>query len=383
MLQMLTLADYTRVKPLASGLRDQSMALAVLEGTRPGIVLANDDVNPSALFIAAPEGGFVWTYLAGDPSDAAFRQDLHRWWFEDHGLGRDAAFSFLVCSDSTWEPALAAILRPRAVIPDRRLLYTCIERPKSWRSAIPVGYSIRSIDHDLLNSDLKIPEKVSQWIDHNFGSRASFLDHGFGAVAVHNRQVIAWCLADSVVGDRSDIGVETDVAHQQKGLAYCTTCMTLEQAFDRGFKQIGWHCHLVNAPSVKTAEKVGFILQREYRAYAVHFDVEEHVNIANVIGVEFVSQATQALERGDCQESHDLLERMFRFCAPQKAAAYLLAARAAAGCDESDIAFEKLADAVARGWSPSTDASAYPELSRLQSDPRWLDLRLAQDRRIA
>jgi len=374
MLQVLKLPDYARVKPLASGLRDQSMALAVLEGTRPGIVLANDDVDPSALFIAAPEGGFVWTYLAGDPSDTVFRHDLHRWWFDDHGLGPDAMFSFLVCDNVSWEPALAVILRPRAVIPDRRLLYTCTRRPESWRSAIPAGYSIRSIDQDLLNSGVEIPGKVVQWLDHNFGSRAAFLDHGLGAAAIQDDQIVAWCLADSLVGDCADIGVETDEAHQRKGLAYCTTCTTLEQAFDRGLRQIGWHCHLVNVPSVRTAEKAGFTLQRECRVYAVHFDVEGHAKIANVIGVEFISQATEALERGDCQESHDLLERMFGFCTPQKAAIYLLAARAAAGCDESDIAFERLASAVARGYSPSTNASAYPELSRLRSDSRWLDL---------
>ncbi|MFC2105502.1 GNAT family N-acetyltransferase [Candidatus Bipolaricaulota bacterium] len=374
MLQILTRKDYVRVKPLASGLRDQSMALAVLEGTRPGIALVNDKVAPSALFIAASEGSFTWTYLAGDSSDRTFQLDLNQWLFDDHWLGSDITFSFLVYDDASWEPALATILHPRAVIPDRRLLLACTERPESWRSAIPDGYSIRSIDQDLLNSGVQIPEKVSQWLDHNFGSRAAFLDRGFGAAAVCDDQVVAWCLADSVVGDRADIGVETDEAHQRKGLAYCTTCMTLEQAFDRGLRQIGWHCHFINIPSVKTAEKVGFSLQREYRAYAVHFDVEEHANIANVIGVEFITQATEALERGACQESNDLLERMFGFCTPQKAAAYILAARAAAGCDESDVAFERLASAVKRGWSPTTDANAHPELVSLQADSRWLDL---------
>lgn len=219
-----------------------------------------------------------------------------------------------------------------------------------------------------------IPEKVSQWLDHNFGSHAAFLDHGFGAVAVYDNQV-----ADSVVGDRVDIGVETDEAHQRKGLAYRTTCMALDQAFDRGLRQIGWHCHLVNAPSVETAEKVGFTLQREYRAYAVHFDVESHAKIANVIGGEFISQAAEVLVKGNCREAHDLFERALGFSTHDEFGVYLAAARTAARCNESEIAFTRLASAVERGWSP-TDESAYPELSRLLSDPLWLDLRLAQDR---
>jgi len=105
------------------------MALAVLAGTRPGIVFANDKIDPSAAFIAAPEGSFVWAYLTGDANDSVFQQDLNRWWFDDCGLGQDVAFSFLVCDDATWEPALASILQPRVVIPDRRLLYTCTQRP--------------------------------------------------------------------------------------------------------------------------------------------------------------------------------------------------------------------------------------------------------------
>ena len=383
MIQLLESADYARVKRLVSELQDQSMALAVLDGTRPGIVLANSKVDPAAVFIAALEGSFAWTYLAGCTDDSTFNQDLNRWLFDEHSLGSDVAFSFLVCDNASWALALAAILRPRAVIPDRRLLYTCIQRPEPWHSAIPAGYSISSLDQDLFDSDVEIPEKVSQWFDHNFGSRAAFLSRGFGAAAVHDDQVVAWSFADSVVGDRADIGVETDEAHQRKGLAYCTTCLTLEQAFDRGLRQIGWHCHLINVPSVKTAEKAGFQLQREYPAYAVHFDVEKHAGLANVIGGEIIGQATAALEAGSYQEAHSLFDRAFGFSINDEPDVHLLAACAAAGCNELDIAFARLASAVALGWSPPTDGSAYPELARLQSDPRWLDLRLAQDRRIA
>jgi RimJ/RimL family protein N-acetyltransferase len=373
MFEVLTPADYAQVKPLVSGLQDQTMALAVLDGTRPGNVLANDKRNPSTIFIAAPEGAFVWTYLAGHTDDSVFQQDLNGWLFDDRALGQDVAFSFLVCDSQSWEPALAAILRPRVVIPDRRLLYTCTQRPESWHGTIPAGYSIQSIDQDLLNSGIEIPEKVSQWLDSNFGSRAAFLDHGLGAVAIHDNQIIAWCLADSVVRQRTDIGVETDEAHQRRGLAYCTTCRTLEQAFDRGLKQIGWHCHLVNVPSVKTAEKAGFQCSYEYPAYAVHFDVEKHSKLADIIGDEIVGQASEALEKGDYREAHGLFDRGLGFFAHDDPDIYLLAARAAVRCGDSNTAFARLTSAVLRGWT-TMDEGVCPEFVQLQSDPRWLDL---------
>jgi len=215
---------------------------------------------------------------------------------------------------------------------------------------------------------------VSQWFDHNFGLCSQFLSHGFGTIAIHSDQVVAWSLADSVVGDSADIGVETDEAHRRKGLGYCSVSLTLEQAFARGIRQIGWHYHLINVPSVKTAEAAGFQLQREYPAYAVHVDVERHAELANIVGAEFITQATVALEKGNCQEAHSLFNRTFGFSVHDESGVYLLAARAAVSSNDLDAAFTRLASAVERGWSATANNSTNPEFVQLQSDPRWLDL---------
>lgn len=142
-------------------------------------------------------------------------------------------FSFLVCDDTAWVTALAGILRPRAVVPDRRLLYKYTEPPRPWHGSIPVDYDILPVDRDLLESSAAIPERIARWFEHNFGSQAGFLDRGFGAAAIQANRIVAWCLSDSVVGDRSDVGVETEEPHRRKGLAYCTTSKALEQAFAR------------------------------------------------------------------------------------------------------------------------------------------------------
>ncbi|MFC2095449.1 GNAT family N-acetyltransferase [Candidatus Bipolaricaulota bacterium] len=366
--------ELEEARRLASGLRDQSMAMAVLGRTRPGTVLVNDRHNPSSLFIGAPEGSIVWTYLAGRPDDSGFLHDLNSWLFGEEGIGRDISFSFLVCDDISWESSLAEILAPRAVIPDRRLYYICTQAPESWRETIPDGYSIRPIDRELLDSSLDIPESIAQWFNHNFGSKRGFLEHGFGAVAIHDGRIVGRCLADSVDGDRADIGPEIDEAHRQKGLAYCTTCLTLEQGFARGLKKIGWHCLVINTPSVRTADKAGFQLQYEYPAYVVQFDPEKHKNLADMIGDEIIGQATDAFGDGDIPEAHRLFERALAFYSPVDPTAWLLAARAAAGRGEANAAFDWLAQAVSRGWVPGAEASDYPELTGLQSDSRWLEI---------
>ena len=290
MLQVVDPKDYPQIKRLADGLADQTMAQAVLDGTRPGIVVANDKEIPTAVFIAAPEGGFAWTYLAGCPDDPAFQRDLNRWLFDEKGLGRDVVFTFLVYSDASWVGSLEEVLAPRVAIPDRRLYYACTQTPKSWRGDVAAGYIIRPVDQELLDSDIEMPEKMTQWFDHNFGSHQAFLERGFGAVAMHSERIVGWCLADSIAASQSDIGPEVDEAHRQKGLAYGMTCLTLEQGFARGLERIGWHCHVINIQSVKTAEKAGFKFQYEYPAYAVHFDVEKHTELAQMIGDEIVGR---------------------------------------------------------------------------------------------
>ena len=131
---------------------------------------------------------------------------------------------------------------------------------------------------------------------------------------------------------------------------------------------------MINVPSVKAAEKVGFQLQYEYPTYVVHFDREKHENLANTIGGEIIGQATEALENSEYQEAHSLFNRALAFSVHDEPGVYLLAARAAAGCNESDAAFARLASAVGLGWSMTATESGYPEFAQLQSDPRWLDL---------
>jgi len=365
--------DKTRdLIPLAAGLADQGMAQALLEGTRPGIAMVDSVESPSSLFLLAPEGAFAWSYLAGDPSNASFHEAVNEWLFESYGPEHGIAFTFLVCDKTEWETALAKILEPRTVIPDRRLHYACAVPPVSdWRKQVPGGYEIRALDRELLHSDVVLHEKVTAWLKSNFGSEAKFLERAFGAVAVHQGEVAAWCLPDSVGNQRTDIGVETTSEHQQRGLATFCTCLVLEQAFDRGIETVGWHCHQINLPSNKTAQKTGFKLQYEYPAYAIQFDPEQHQKLADVIGVEFIEQAEAALAREDYVEAHMLFSRLLGFHQPVAATTFLNAARSAAMAKCSEDAFRWLTSGPALEEGFSSQLLDAKEFRSLHSDPRW------------
>ncbi|MGB2984155.1 MAG: GNAT family N-acetyltransferase [Candidatus Bipolaricaulia bacterium] len=359
------------VGDLAAGLRDQGMALSVLAGVRPGVVVVNDDQAPTALFIGAPEGGFAWTYLAGDRSDRAFREELRTWLFEEHGLGSDVAFSFLTCDSPEWEDALPGILAPRTVIPDRRLHYECTKRPPAWQEAVPNGYRIADLDRALLDSDVGMHPQIEQWMTANFGSTENFLQRGVGAVAVHEGSIVGWILADSFVDGLSDIGGEIEEAHRRKGLACTATCRTLELALDRGAERVGWHCHAINVPSIKTAETAGFELKCAYTVYPIQFDPEKHEKLVAIVAGEYVEAGNAAIAAGDYAKADEAFAKMLRLIPEAASDVFHSAARAAAGAGESNRAFELLSKAVERGWCDATQTTTQPEFVSLHQDPRW------------
>ena len=363
--------EYSTIEGLSVSLHDQGMALSVLAGVRPGVVVANHGKSPTTLLIAAPEGSFAWTYLAGDPCDRVFRKELSAWLFDERGLGLDVAFSFLACDRPEWEDTLSEILSPRTVIPDRRLHYECMSRPADWRNTVPDGYRIADVDQALLDSDADMHPRISQWMAANFGSTAGFLEHGVGAVAVHEDKIVGWILADSFVDGLSDIGGEIEEAHRRKGLARAATCRTLELALDRGAERIGWHCHAINVPSVKTAEAAGFGLKYAYTVYPIHFDPEKHEKLVGIIVGEYVEAGNAAIASGDYPKADESFAMALRLTTDAAPDVLHSAARAAAAAGEADRAFELLLKALKAGWSNAMQTVKQPEFESLRGDDRW------------
>lgn len=87
---------------------------------------------------------------------------------------------------------------------------------------------------------------------------------GFGAAAVADGAVVSWSLADCVLGDRAEIGIHTAPAHRRRGLAAAVAARAVTVARARRIREVGWHCNEDNFGSRRTAESVGFRLEREY-----------------------------------------------------------------------------------------------------------------------
>lgn len=271
MIHELERANYERVRPLFEPLRFHLASAAVLDGESPGWVYVDDLAQPRTAFMLSPEG----SYLAGDPDNGAFNRALHKAIFSRQIIRENIGYIGLVVHPEQWEEVLPTMFEPHIPVEELRRHYVCQALGYDWGAHVPEGYAVRPIDRGLLeNPRLIIPDHVTGWMAHNWGSTDRFLEEGFGCVSLAGDEVVSWSLADCVSGDECEIGIRTAPAHRTRGLASVTSAAAVELALARGFSMVGWHCSADNLGSIRTAERVGFERERDYTGYYVFLEGE-------------------------------------------------------------------------------------------------------------
>jgi GNAT superfamily N-acetyltransferase len=250
MLHQLAPDAYPCVGPLFAGFDWHLSAAAVLAGTCPGRVYADDPANPRAAFVCSPEGEF----LAGEPG-AAFARDLS-------GLVAREREEFgslhVVCTNEGWAPHLAKITGGLAPLAEERRYYE-FSAPSVAVPEVPEGFAAVPVDATLLaRRGLRNYPAVAEWGMSNWGGAEGFLARGAGMVVVQGETIASWCLMDCALGPRCEIGIATDPGYRRRGLAALATAATVAACLARGYARIGWHCWTRNLGSRGVAEHVGF-----------------------------------------------------------------------------------------------------------------------------
>ncbi|MET9023389.1 GNAT family N-acetyltransferase [Actinopolymorpha sp. NPDC004070] len=268
MLTRLSRHAYATVAKLLTGFDHQLSVAAVLAGAMPGDVFVDDPVRPSAVFVHSPEGNFV----GGDPADvrliAGLREHLAATIMPERD--EDLVLSF---DHDGWPPAAQVIMPDLDVFAVPRRHY--VHRKPRPQPNPPPGYRIAPIDATLLQHR-QVPSHLRNWMGSNWGSEDAFLAHGFGAAALRGEDLASWSLADCIVADRAEIGIHTAPEHRRRGLATQVAAAAVAIAFDRGLTEVGWHCNDDNVGSYRTAESVGFTLQRRYRIFGYRVPAHRH-----------------------------------------------------------------------------------------------------------
>jgi RimJ/RimL family protein N-acetyltransferase len=347
--------NYERVRPLFQSLvQNQPFCAAVLAGIHPGRVFVDDPGQPHSGAVIREDS---WCFLAGSPAEREFNRALNQALFARQIVPQKARSLLFTCDPQDWHGQLAMVFHPRPPIRARRRHYVCRRVNYDWRTRLPEGFVVQSMDEALLSRQLQVPEEVWETLKR-WRAMASPRLQDYGFVAIHGEEVVSWATVDAIVDGVGDAGLFTQPAYRRRGLATATTAAAIEHGLARGLKAVNWTCAVDNIGSIRTAEKLGFERRPDYWLYYFVFDEAEHL----------AALAYQHLEEGLYREAVELLEQAFARKEGPPVWAYYDAARAWAGLGDQVKALERLSAAVDWGWLDIEDAK---EFESLHGTPQW------------
>jgi len=362
--QELAPQQFERVRPLFAGF-DYSLSIqAAIEGNGPGRIFVDNVERPRTAFALTVEGYL----LTGDHANPVILEALRQLLAEQIFTGKvyvngDESMSLAV-HPQTWEAQLPVLIPTHEAEKLERYHYLCRAVQFDWRQHLPEGYTIRRVDRSVLNDpDIVFPEGVQDWfnIEAMWGTVDNFLSKGVSFCVLHDHQVVAWCTPDCVAGDRIDVGIFTDPDHRRQGLAGVAVAATVEHCLSHGFSAVGWHCNVGNVASWKTAEKVGFVRNREYAYYYYMYDPIDHL----------AELGWYHYRQGEYRKTVQYYEQVFAQRESTPDYYYHLAASAWALLGNRGQALKYLSAAVDHGWADAEFTGEQEEFEMLHDAPEW------------
>ncbi len=351
------------MQPVLAPFEHHLSSRSVIQGNNRGRIFVDDPEHPRVALALTMEGYL----LAGDHRDAkmlaALKAFIQRQILTGKVyVGSDRAMCLAV-HPSSWELMLPQLIPTHEIEKLNRYHYLCRQLQFDWREAIPAGYTLRPLDRDLLTAAGSVSPHLTYWVDYRQGweSIDRFLERGGGCCAIRDGHIVCWCSAEYHAGEQVDVGIVTQWAHRQRGLATLVAAAAVEHFLDKGYRQVGWHCTDYNVGSWKTAEKVGFECQGEYTYCYYIFDPIDHL----------VELGRHYSLLGQAERSITCYQRAVALRDHHPASTYHLVAIAWAVLDNSNNALAFLQSAVDRGWSASHFTQQQPAFSFLHSTPEW------------
>ena len=265
MIYELTQSEFERTRPFFHPLAAYlPFCAAVLAGAQLGRIWVDDPAQPRTGFMLTRD---VWSYLAGSPQNQAFNEALLQA-ILTREIVTERAIGLLLCCTREWEGALTAVF-PQQPIPYERRRYLCRSFQNRWRDELPDGFRLQPIDASL-QALSNVPEDVQSMLAQG-SPEDDPLQKGFGFVVLREHQIAAHAVVDCIVDGIGDIGLVTEEPYRRSGLATAVSAAAVEFGLSNGLQAINWDCDAQNEGSVRTAEKLGFQLDRTHVMHFVSF----------------------------------------------------------------------------------------------------------------
>jgi len=375
MIHELKKRDYSKVLPLYKELEWNLFTRAVAEGTSPGRVYVDCVEDPRTAFMCTVEG----YYLAGDDGNDEFNTSLNKLIlnriFSGDAVRKDETDVAIGFHPNSWSDKMVTIFQGRTPLTTARRHYVCTELLVDiWKDRVPDGFQISRIDEDLLKKpQLEIPEHVTDWMKTNWGSISGFMKKGFGFCMLHGKNFASWSLADCVSGNACEIGIHTREDYRRQGLATLTAAAAVDYALSNKFRYVGWHCDEYNLPSIKTAEKVGFKLERKYIQYYACSNEAHHLEetAQTHFRAKRYREAIESYEKFFATPLEQLPNWLREALPHELGVHYFRVASAKAFIGDNNGALEYLENAANNGWSEIAFLKGRKEFENLHGTLRW------------
>ncbi len=233
---------------------------AVAAGNTPGEIWVDS--------AGSPRSALLWdrahcVYLLGDADNARFVGAAAQWISGEllpQGSARGLGVFKLYRSDDAWEGQIARIF-PRTPLRrlERALFVLTPDRRLPPAPTLPAGLSLRTIDAALLaDAGLAYRDDLAGEIASCWPSIDRFLAYGFGLCALDSTAIAGWCTAETVSATQCGAGIETAEAYQQLGVGTVLAATWARHCQARGLTA-WWDSWRANTPSIRVAEKTGFV----------------------------------------------------------------------------------------------------------------------------
>lgn len=263
------LRDSMRILPLAEAPQLALVMSSIGEGNTPNRIWVDDPDTPKS--------AFVWDtthclYFLGNPGEP-FREELEKKLASEiiPAAARKKIYVFKIHFTPHWEknlPGIFASFEKR-----KRQLYAYIAPSVEVKSP-PRGFTIQKINKEFLESPLKNKLDLVEEIESCWKSVADFLDNGWGFCITHEERIVCRCTAEYVSQGACGIGIETGEEYKRMGCATAAASALVDCCLSRGITP-HWDSWEDNIPSIRTAQKVGFVKMSDFSVYFGNLNLVE------------------------------------------------------------------------------------------------------------
>lgn len=341
----------------------QPMCGAVLMDIYPGRIWVDDPAIQKTAFMSSYlNQGVTWCYLIGNPLNVSFNRALNQAIFTRQIIPKYTFSMIFTCHPEDWSRQLPSIFDPREPITSARRHYVATGLSYDWRDKLPADFNLLPLDQALLeDKDLIIPNEVQETLD-KWRTNPNLDD--FGIVITKDNQIVSWATIDFVANKTGDIGFFTVEKYRRLGLATIAAAAVIEQGLSRKLDRISWTCSENNVGSIRSAERLELIQEREYSSFWLILDETNHL----------AQLAYTCLQNGDYQKTIQVYEDYFSIEDDPPSWAYYDLARALGGQGDIEKALWNLQTAVEKGWKDVDDLISCQEFLDMHQLPEWVKI---------